>query len=158
MRRWLVGCSVLIAVAAGGGFAGVTEWRTSLERPGPLAADAAIVVPHGATSQLAGALAADGVIAHPILFRAAAWLTRADGTLHAAEFAFPAHASINEVLAILRTAKPVEHRLTIAEGLTAQQIQTIVSHADALAGEYFSGARGQCRRRPTSMSVARRAR
>ncbi len=142
MRRLLVGCTLLTALAAGGGYAGIAEWRHTLERPGPLAADKAIVVPHGATAQLAGSLAADGVIAHPILFRAAAWLTRADGTLHAAEFAFPAHASIEQVLSILRSAKPVEHRLTIAEGLTAQQIQAIVSRADALVGEMPPVAEG----------------
>ena len=37
-----------------------------------------------------------------------------------AEFAFPAHASLREVLTVLRTARPVQHHLTIPEGLTAQ--------------------------------------
>ncbi len=69
------------------------------------------------------------------MFRAAVWLTRGDGPLHAAEFAFPAHASISQVLAILRTARPVEHHLTIAEGLTAQQILAVLAHAEAMTGE-----------------------
>jgi UPF0755 protein len=121
MRRWLVGCIVLVAVLAGGSLAGITAWRHSLQQAGPLESDKIIIVPHGVTRQVADALAADGVIAHPTVFRAAAWLSRADGTLHAAEFAFP--------------AKPVEHRLTIAEGLTAQQIQAVVTHGDALDGD-----------------------
>ena len=39
------------------------------------------------------------------------------------------------MLAILRSAKPVERHLTIAEGLTARQIQGVLAHADAMTGE-----------------------
>ncbi len=106
-----------------------------LQRPGPLADARAIVVPRGGTVQLADSLASDGVIARPLLFRAAVWLTERDGILHAAEFAFPAHVSIRQVLAILRTGRPVEHHLTIAEGLTAQQILGVVRRTDAMTGE-----------------------
>jgi len=92
-------------------------------------------VPHGRTDQLAAALASRGVLSRPLVFRLAVWLTRADGTLHAAEFAFPPHASLRQVLAILRTARPVEHHLTIAEGLTAQQILAVLNRAEAMTGE-----------------------
>ena len=44
--------------------------------------------------------------------------------LRASEFACPAHASLKQVLNILRTARPVHHRFTIPEGLTAAQIET----------------------------------
>ncbi len=111
------------------------QWSNILEQPGPLPEPRAIAVPRGATAQLADALAADGVIAQSWWFRAAAWVTRDDGTLHAAEFAFPAHASLRQVLAILRTAHPVKHHLTIPEGLTAQQIISLLQHADAMTGE-----------------------
>lgn len=117
---------------------GLHWWQGALVRPGPLAEARAIVIPHGGTAQLAEALASNGVLDQPKLFRAAAWLTRGDGTLHAAEFAFPAHASIHQVLAILRTAHPVEHHLTIAEGLTAQQIVGVLAHAEAMTGEVRS--------------------
>jgi UPF0755 protein len=113
-----------------------------LARLGPLTGSRAIVVPHGGTAQLADALTADGVIDQPLVFRAAAWLTRGEGTLHAAEFAFPAHASIRQVLAVLRTAHPVEHRLTIAEGLTAQQIVGVLNHAEAMTGQVRTIAEG----------------
>jgi UPF0755 protein len=106
-----------------------------LRQPGPLADARAIVVPRGGTIQLAEALASDGVIDQPLVFRAAAWLTRGDGKLHAAEFAFPGRASIRQVLAILRTARPVEHHVTIAEGLTARQIAAVLAHAEAMTGD-----------------------
>jgi len=94
----------------------------------------AVAVPHGDTEAVGDALRAAGAIDSDRLFRLAAWLTRHDGKLHAAELAFPAHASLREVLVVLRTAKPVEHRLTIPEGLTGVQIAALVQHAEAATG------------------------
>jgi UPF0755 protein len=132
----------VVAALGGGAAGGWNWWRHALVRPGPLSESRAIVIPHGGTEQLAGALAADGVVDQPRVFRLAAWLTRGQGTLHAAEFSFPAHASVREVLAILRSAHPVEHRLTIAEGLTAQQIVTVLAHAESMTGDVRTIAEG----------------
>jgi UPF0755 protein len=96
---------------------------------------ATIVVPRGGTRQLSEALASAGVIDRPLLFRAAAWLTRGEGNLHAAEFVFPAHVSVRQVLLILRDGRPVEHHLTIAEGLTGQQIVGLLARAEVMTGE-----------------------
>ena len=120
---------------SGGAFGALRAWNAVLQKPGPLPEARAIVVPHGGTNRLAEALTADRVVEGTLVFHAAVWLTRGDGPLHAAEFAFPAHASIIQVLAILRTAHPVEHHLTIAEGLTAQQILAVLAHAEAMSGE-----------------------
>jgi UPF0755 protein len=109
-------------------------WTYLIDRPGPLPEAKAIVVPHGTTTGLAQALRGDGVLDSPLLFRMAALVTTRQGPLRAAEFAFPAHASIAQVLAVLRTARPVQHPLTIAEGLTEQQIAAVVAHAGAMDG------------------------
>jgi UPF0755 protein len=126
----LAAVGVLAGLTAGGG----RWWHAVLVRPGPLLEARAVVVLHGGTAQLADALASNGVLDQPRLFRAAAWLTRGEGTLHAAEFAFPPHASIRQVLAILRSAHPVQHHLTIAEGLTARQIEDVLAHAESMTG------------------------
>ena len=102
--------------------------------PGPLPAAADIVVPHGDTEEVANALRRADVIGAPIPFRLAALLTARAGPLHAAELHFPAHASLREVLAVLRIARPVQHELTIPEGLTAAQIAELVAHAPFLVG------------------------
>jgi UPF0755 protein len=145
-RLWLrtvcVGALVL-AVSGGGAAYAWHWWRGALVRPGPLAEARAIVVPRGGTAQLAEALASDGVVEQPMLFRAAVWLTRGEGTLHAAEFVFPAHASLRQVLALLRSGHPVEHHLTIAEGLTAQQIVGVLSRAEAMTGEVRTLGEGE---------------
>lgn len=101
-----------------------------------------MLVPRGSGAQVADVLVSDGVIRQARVFRAAALLTRGEGPLRAAEFAFPAHASVRQVLAILRFGRPVEHHLTIAEGLTAQQIQAVLAHADWMSGEVPAFAEG----------------
>jgi UPF0755 protein len=124
-----------VALLAGGLLAaGYVGLRHRLDQVGPLDHPLAVVVPHGDTLVVAQALRAAGVIDSVRLFHLAAWLTRRDGKLHAAELAFPARASLHDVLVVLRTAKPVEHRLTIPEGLTAMQIAALVQHAEAATG------------------------
>ncbi len=126
---WAILAPVLILLAAG---AGGAFWR--YRAPGPLPTTRAIVVPSGSTPEVAQALAGKGVIRAPWLFAFAAFVTAPAGPLRAAELRFPAHASFATVLAILRTAPPVEHHVTIPEGLTAQQITALLARAPALSG------------------------
>jgi UPF0755 protein len=135
MRRlsWFL----LIFVLSLGGL-GAAAWhyaRTAYEAPGPAAEPVQLVVPRGGTANIADALAERGVIRDPRAFLAAAWLTRDAGALRAAEFVFPARASLREVLEVLRRARPVQRRLTIPEGLTARQIATLIERAEGLTGE-----------------------
>ncbi|MBK1661106.1 aminodeoxychorismate lyase [Paracraurococcus ruber] len=55
--------------------------------------------------------------------------------MRAAEFAFPAGASLEQVLAILREGRPVQRRLTIPEGLTARQVASLLRGTEGLTGE-----------------------
>jgi UPF0755 protein len=133
--RALVGPLLLVLALAG---AGAVAAHYALERfhaPGPLAEARAVVVPRGGPVRLGEALAGAGVIAWPEALRVAAWATSAEGPLRAGEFLFPAGASLRDVLTILRTARPVQHRLTIPEGLTAAAIAMLVDETDTLAGE-----------------------
>ncbi len=131
MRR-LLAALLLILLAAGG----TAAWLTSqYGAPGPLPITSVIAVPRGGPAELAADLRRQGVVAHPLAFRILALATAANGRLRAGEFAFPAAASVRQVLAVLRTARPVQHRLTIPEGLTAAQVAHLVDAADALAGD-----------------------
>jgi UPF0755 protein len=120
----------------------VVWFRTQEDRSGPLPAATNLVVPHGGSEQLASALRDDGLIDSELRFRLAVWLSRGEGPLHAAEFAFPAHASLRQVLVVLRTARPVEHSVTIAEGLSAQQIATVINDTEMATGEIRPPAEG----------------
>ena len=133
--RTVAGAVMVAALVAGTAWQAWNGLRQHIaQMPGPLEATRDVVVPRGDTAHVAAALAAAGVIRHPWEFRLAAALTRDQGTLHAGEFAFPAHATVRDVLVILRTARPVAHRLTLPEGLTAQQITRLFDTADAATG------------------------
>jgi UPF0755 protein len=135
----------LVAGLAGlGVLAGVAGWQALrlYHAPGPLAAPVQLVVPRGGTGVIAGALRAAGVIADPRAFTIAAWATREAGPIRAAEFAFPAGGSLAEVLGVLRTARPVQRRLTVPEGLVARQIAALVEHAEGMVGEAAMPAEG----------------
>jgi UPF0755 protein len=131
MRVFALIVAVLLLAAGGGG---LFLYR-AYDAPGPLPEAANIVVPRGGFAELGQNLQQQGVVVSPLLFRAFALATHSDGPLHAGELAFPAAASLRQVLTILRTAHPVQHRLTIPEGLTAAQIAHLVDSADALTGD-----------------------
>ena len=130
---WIVALVLLVPsllVAAGAG----AIWHRYTS-PGPLAQARDVIVPRGGLSVAADTLTREGVITDPLLFRLAAMATHKDGELRAGEFAFPPAASPRDVLNILRTARFVQHRLTIPEGLTAKQITAILARGDILAGD-----------------------
>jgi len=139
-RRALVRFAVLTRASPALLLAGVVTLGSGLAArhlftiPGPLPAASNIVVPRGSAGRIAQTLQDRDVIGSALALRVAMLATVRGGPLHAAELAFPAHASLREVLAILRTAHPVEHHLTIPEGLTARQISTLLDRADALTG------------------------
>ncbi len=127
---------ILWAALVLGVLAGAGGWLyLQLDVPGPLATATPVVVPRAGLGEIAANLQRDGVVAQPLVFRALALATSRNGPLHAGELLFPAGASLRQVLATLRTARPVQHRLTIPEGRTAAQVALIVEDADALNGE-----------------------
>lgn len=135
MRRLAILLLILVALLAGLGAGGWWYARGVFAAPGPAAEPVQMVVPRGGTAAIADALAERGVIRDPRAFLAAAWLTRDAGPLRAAEFVFPARASLREVLEVLRRARPVQRRLTIPEGLTARQIAALIERAEGLTGD-----------------------
>jgi UPF0755 protein len=135
MRRILgaLGALVLLLAALLGGAAFFVQ--RAVEAPGPLAEPVPVVIPRGGTEAIAAVLLERGVIADARVFALAALATRGEGPLRAGEFAFPAEASVRQVLSVLREGRPVQRRLTIPEGLTARQIATLIERAEGLTGE-----------------------
>jgi len=131
MRRWLVLGTMLAAIGAASAYGALAV----LEAPGPLSQSTDIVVPRGGLETVAGALRGAGVIGSARAFRFFAFVTSWQGRLRAAELTFPARASLGQVLLVLRSGRPVQHKLTIPEGLTSAQISLIFARADGLDGE-----------------------
>lgn len=129
---------VVVLVLAG---SGLFAWR-EYDAPGPLPEMRAVVVPRGGMDQVGAALMRAGVIGSAWPLEAAATITRFQGAIKAGELEFPAGASLHQVLTVLRTARPVQHRLTLPEGLTAAQVATLLDRAPALEGETVRPAEG----------------
>lgn len=146
MRRWRRSLRLVLPalLLSGFGIGGFQTWLSHVAfQPGPLAAARDIVVPHGSNWEVAHSLREEGVIDSAWEFWLLARRSHDQGPLHAGEFAFPAHATPNDVLHMLRSGKRVEHKLTLPEGLTARQIEPILAHAEAAVGEVPQIAEGQ---------------
>ncbi|MDE1907700.1 MAG: endolytic transglycosylase MltG, partial [Rhodospirillales bacterium] len=122
--------------------AGRMAVHETYDGPGAGKAAAIIVIPPGGSANVAQTLAKAGVIRYPLALRAAAWFTRKDGPLRAGEYLFPAHASLHQILNILRHGVEVQHQATIPEGLTGQQIATIINALPVATGEVATPAEG----------------
>ncbi|MDE8347055.1 MAG: endolytic transglycosylase MltG [Acidocella sp.] len=114
---------------------GIGGFHYAINNPGPLAAATDIVIPAGGTQGSATALRRQGAITHRLVFVAATLVSTEDGPLHAGEFMVPAHASLAQILNILRHGAPVEHQVTIPEGLTGWQIAGIINVAPMARGK-----------------------
>jgi UPF0755 protein len=134
--RMLIGCFLTaVAIVAAGGGVGYWAYR-DVSGPGPLqAAQTVVIPPHTGISGISELLAEDGIIRHPLTFKAAAELTGRGGALKAGEYEFPAGTSAIEVIETVATGKTVKHRLTIREGLTSAEIVALVRDAPLLTGD-----------------------
>jgi len=103
--------------------------------PGPLPAAKTVVIPKGASlRQVADTLAAAGVLAHPLTFVVAAYITGDAHALRAGEYEFAAAISPRAAAELVASGKVVRHRLTIPEGLTGAEIVALIDAAPALDG------------------------
>ncbi len=117
--------------------AGVIEWGiAAFNAPGPAAKsgkETVVIIKSGAgvhgTSQT---LAAAGVLQHPEVFEIGARLS--GKAIKAGEYAVPSRASMRAILDELVQGKAIEHKVTIAEGLTSQMAYDIVKDEPALTG------------------------
>jgi UPF0755 protein len=138
MRRWLLAGAGLALLGAGCGWFGLR----AVQAPGPLSQARDVVVPRGGFGEVAAALERAGVIDRPLVFRAVSAATAWQGPLRSAELRFPAGASLGQVLRVLRFGRPVQHRLTIAEGLTSAKVAALLAEADGLRGDVVVPAEG----------------
>jgi UPF0755 protein len=123
---------ILLAIIVGVGFA-VGKHR--FDAPGPLAEDKVVnIPPRSGIRDIADLLTKEGVIEHPLTFIAGSLLAKTHEELRFGEYQFSKQASLHDVLTTLVSNKVVQHQVTIAEGLTSEQIVQRLLDADMLAG------------------------
>lgn len=100
--------------------------RVQFDRPGPLPSSMVVVIPKGeGVSAIAERLKHDEVIADRGMFMTSVIYfiyLRGTGSLKAGEYEFRRQASLRQVLDTLVEGKSIDHKVTIPEGLTSEQI------------------------------------
>jgi UPF0755 protein len=109
----------LLTVVAGVGF---VIGKQRFETPGPLAQDKIVNVPRGGIRDTADLLVREGVIDQPNLFMAGALMMKSRDDLKYGEYQFSKNSSLRDVVETMIEGKVVQHSLTLAEGLTSDQI------------------------------------
>lgn len=135
MRRGLI-VLLLVCLAA----AGAVVWeRAQYAAPGPKAPSGqqtiVLIAPGDGVSAISHTLDKAGVIASAEMFRWSVRLRREGHRLKAGEYAIPSHASMQEIVAILIAGKSIQHKLTIAEGLTSQMAYNLIADDRVLTGD-----------------------
>ncbi len=130
MRRTIRFLLIILILAAGAGAWLVRDFFG----PGPLSAATDLVIPKGNIDRTAERLAEGGVIAHPQLFVLIVTAFGHRHALRAGEYGFPAGVSAEDAMDILMFAKPVQRKLTLAEGLTTFQALAEIEAAPGLEG------------------------
>lgn len=132
MRRFLI---LLILVGVIGAVAVELAHQMWL-RPGPLSRSAVILIaPKTSTHDIAAQLEGAGVVANALLYEGEIRLEGQASKVKAGEYAIPAHASMADVTAIMVAGKSIQHKITIAEGLTSDMAYKLVLANPVLVGE-----------------------
>ncbi len=123
---------LLLAVFVGGA---VVYGAKQFGAPGPLAAERTVNIPQRTgLRDMADLLKREGVIDNSTFFVMSAVILGATEKLKAGEYVFQKNASIGDVLETIIEGKSIQHSVTIAEGLTTQQIVQRLNEAEVLSG------------------------
>jgi UPF0755 protein len=126
--------SVMLMVLA----AGVSLYfgKQAFNEPGPsVAGDTFLVKPSTGVQDIADQLERRGLISDARIFRLGVRVYGNDSALKAGEYEVKPHASMRDIMELLRSGKSVMYSLTIPEGLTVEQALQRVAEQDALTGD-----------------------
>lgn len=112
------------------------EFERELNKPGPLSTDRVVfIAPRTEVVDIIDQLAASGVVGQPTLLKVNLWLEGKWTQVKAGEYMFRREASLREVMDLLISGRQLLHSVTVAEGLTSEQIVARLKEIDILAGE-----------------------
>ena len=105
--------------------------KQRFDTPGPLTDEKVVNIPRGGIRDTADLLEREGVIDQPMLFIAGALLLKTQNDLKYGEYRFPRNASLRDVVDTIIDGKVVQHAVTVAEGMTSDQIvQRLMDNPD----------------------------
>ena len=111
---------IVVAVTVGGA---LYFGKQRFDAPGPLAQEKVVNIPHGlGIKDISDLLTREGVIDQPWVFVGGVLVLKARGSLKHGEYRFAKQASLSDVVDTIIEGKVVQHAVTVAEGLTSEQI------------------------------------
>lgn len=93
-----------------------------------------IIKPGVGLKGIAEELADAGTVDDPLLFQIGVRLRRMTASLKAGEYAIPSRASMSDIMDILISGKTIQHKITVAEGLTSDMVAKLVAADPVLTG------------------------
>ncbi|MFD1329457.1 endolytic transglycosylase MltG [Mycoplana ramosa] len=108
----------------------------SFEKPGPLTANTNFIVRNGAgLNEIAASLERNNIITDSRVFRALSRIHLEDAVLKAGEYEIRAHASMHDVLELLKSGKSILYSVSVPEGLTVKQVFRRLADDPVLEGD-----------------------
>jgi UPF0755 protein len=127
--------TLLVLLVLGGG-AAIVFGKLRFEAPGPLKEDKVVnIPPRAGLVDIAEVLQREGVMdEHRLVFIGGVFALKARSELKSGEYLFPKRASVRDVVETMVEGKVVQHLVTIAEGLTSEQIAARLLDSPILIG------------------------
>lgn len=124
---------VFVALAAAGA---VYYAMHEYEKPGPLEANKNFIVRSGAgITEIANGLERNDIITDARVFRFVSEAYLDDDTLKAGEYEIKAHASMQEIMQLLKSGKSILYSVSLPEGLTVKQMFRKLADDPVLVGD-----------------------
>ena len=132
MRRFLV-LLILLGVIGAVAVELTNEWWV---KPGPLSTQTVILIaPKTSAHDIAVTLQGAGIVTSALLYEGEIRFRNQAAKVKAGEYAVPPHASMADVTAIMVAGKSIQHKITIAEGLTSDMAYKLVVANPVLTGD-----------------------
>lgn len=127
--------SMLMLAVVGAGVA-VYIGKAKFDGPGPASTTTTFMVrPNTGVIDIADQLERRGLISDSRIFSVGVRAFGNDGALKAGEYEIKAHASMRDIMNVMKSGKSVLYSLTIPEGLTVEQAFQRIATAEALTGD-----------------------
>jgi len=125
----LIVCGLLLLAA-------IEYAKQEFAAPGPLTEEVIVVLEKGSGLKDASrVLREHGAIDNEFLFRLGSRYRREDRGLRYGEYLIPPHASMEQILDQMVRGDTIQHKVTVAEGLTSSQVAELLQSSDILRGE-----------------------
>lgn len=131
--NFVISSIMLVVLAAG---VALYFGKQEFNEPGPSAnGDTFPVKPNSGVQDIADQLERRGLISDARIFRLGVRAYGNDSALKAGDYEIKPHASMHDIMELLKSGKSVMYSLTIPEGLTVEQALQRIADQDGLAGD-----------------------